>query len=149
MSGPIRDRREQVTEWLIERIAGLLDVDPARISPDLPFVQLGLSSMQAVQLAGELSVAAERQVRVDPALQRVQPRLVEPAHLLVDLMRVFLRDCVLEVRDLALDVQQRLFAHQVALVGDQLAGVLDELAPVFEVARSEREHAAVDFGGKG
>ena len=54
MSGPAHDRQERVTEWLIGRIAELLDVDPARIGPDQPFVQLGLSSMQAVQLAGDL-----------------------------------------------------------------------------------------------
>ena len=82
-------------------------------------------------------------------LRELAARLVEALHLRVDLLAVFLLHRVLEVRDLALDVQQRLLAHQIAFVGDQLAGVLDELAPVFEVARSEWEHAAVGFGAEG
>lgn len=43
-----------VADWLVERIAGLLGIDAASIAFDAAFADLGLSSVQAVELSGEL-----------------------------------------------------------------------------------------------
>lgn len=43
-----------VTDWLIARIAELLDINPASITPDAPFSALGLTSLQAVELSDDL-----------------------------------------------------------------------------------------------
>ncbi|MGW4797660.1 type I polyketide synthase, partial [Nonomuraea sp. NPDC004297] len=45
---------QETVEWLLDRTAELLSVPAATLSPDTPFSQLGLSSMQAVELAGDL-----------------------------------------------------------------------------------------------
>ncbi|MFC4534993.1 SDR family NAD(P)-dependent oxidoreductase [Sphaerisporangium dianthi] len=47
-------RQEDVAEWLITRVAEMLSVEPATLSPDVPFTHLGLSSMQAVELSDDL-----------------------------------------------------------------------------------------------
>src|SRR5262249_26819082 len=44
----------QVEAWLAARLAGALGVDPATIDRRQPFAQLGLGSVRAVALAGEL-----------------------------------------------------------------------------------------------
>jgi acyl carrier protein len=43
-----------VADWLIERIGSVLDVDPDTIGSDTPFMDLGLSSVQAVELSDDL-----------------------------------------------------------------------------------------------
>ncbi|MDQ3761957.1 MAG: SDR family NAD(P)-dependent oxidoreductase [Actinomycetota bacterium] len=48
------DKHDRVTDWLIARIAELLDINAASITPDAPFSGLGLSSMQAVELSDDL-----------------------------------------------------------------------------------------------
>ncbi|MFC5829635.1 beta-ketoacyl synthase N-terminal-like domain-containing protein [Nonomuraea insulae] len=45
---------QQAVEWLLNRTAELLSAPAGTLSPDTPFSQLGLSSMQAVELAGDL-----------------------------------------------------------------------------------------------
>ncbi|GAA2209095.1 type I polyketide synthase [Nonomuraea monospora] len=45
---------QETVEWLLRRTAELLSAPVSDLSPDTPFSQLGLSSMQAVELAGDL-----------------------------------------------------------------------------------------------
>ncbi|MBN8739346.1 MAG: hypothetical protein BGP24_06815 [Lysobacterales bacterium 69-70] len=49
-----RRSRVDIGEWLRETVAGLLEVEPARVDPALPFKALGLDSSGSVQLAGLL-----------------------------------------------------------------------------------------------
>lgn len=51
---------QQAVEWLLNRTAELLSAPAGTLSPDTPFSQLGLSSMQAVELAGDLERWSER-----------------------------------------------------------------------------------------
>ncbi len=44
----------EVSDWLRNRIAALVGLDPTSVDPDVPFAALGLVSRHAVQLAGEL-----------------------------------------------------------------------------------------------
>jgi acyl carrier protein len=44
-----------VADWLIERIAAATDVDPGTIHEDVPFRELGLSSIRAVELSDDLA----------------------------------------------------------------------------------------------
>jgi acyl carrier protein len=48
----VTDRR--VRAWLVERIAQMLKVSPDTVSSHAVFSELGLSSIQAVELTGEL-----------------------------------------------------------------------------------------------
>lgn len=43
-----------VANWLVERIAVLTGVDPTSIPWDTPFAELGLSSIQAIELSDDL-----------------------------------------------------------------------------------------------
>jgi acyl-CoA synthetase (AMP-forming)/AMP-acid ligase II/acyl carrier protein len=45
---------DEVVDWLVEQLAAALGVDTDSISLDAPFVDLGLSSVQAVELSDEL-----------------------------------------------------------------------------------------------
>lgn len=47
-----------VADWIVERIADLLECDPADIPVDAPFVDLGLPSVQAVELSDDLQTWA-------------------------------------------------------------------------------------------
>ncbi len=47
-----------VADWIVERIAELLECDPADIPVDAPFVDLGLASVQAVELSDDLQTWA-------------------------------------------------------------------------------------------
>ncbi|WP_280234310.1 type I polyketide synthase [Nocardia cyriacigeorgica] len=44
----------RVQQWLTARIAELVRVDPATLTPDAPFVAFGMSSLQAVELSDDL-----------------------------------------------------------------------------------------------
>ncbi len=46
---------QEVEAWLTKRIAARLRVDPARIEVTTPFVEFGMGSLDAVEIAGELS----------------------------------------------------------------------------------------------
>lgn len=48
------DRRREVHEWLLERLAARLGVAPGEVDPTQPFARYGLDSAAAVSLAGEL-----------------------------------------------------------------------------------------------
>ncbi|WP_285778906.1 type I polyketide synthase [Microtetraspora sp. NBRC 13810] len=77
MSGPMGGGEERVAGWLIGRIADMLGTDPGRISPDAPFTQLGLSSMQAVELSGDLEGWAG--VTVSPTFAYDYPTIADAA----------------------------------------------------------------------
>ena len=47
-----------VADWIVERIAELMECDPAGIPVDEPFVDLGLASVQAVELSDDLQTWA-------------------------------------------------------------------------------------------
>lgn len=44
----------QLRQWLIERIAGYLETTPAQVDSRLPFVELGLDSVYALTLSGDI-----------------------------------------------------------------------------------------------
>ncbi len=46
---------EELQEWLIDRIAGRLMLPTHRIQADAPFIELGLSSLDAVEITNDLS----------------------------------------------------------------------------------------------
>ncbi|NJL29201.1 MAG: hypothetical protein HC897_15615 [Thermoanaerobaculia bacterium] len=49
-----RPTPEQIRQWLVSRIADILDVPAVEIEPSQPFSELGLTSADAVGLSGEL-----------------------------------------------------------------------------------------------
>lgn len=59
-------RQSPISEWLIDRVALLLKVDAAEIDPSLPLAELGIDSVGAVSLVGE--VEDEWQLDVDPTM---------------------------------------------------------------------------------
>ncbi|MDF5752447.1 type I polyketide synthase [Spongiactinospora sp. TRM90649] len=73
---PRRSERE-IAEWLISRTAELLAVEPGSLSPDEPFTELGLSSMQAVELSGYLERWAG--VPISPTLAYDHPTITDAA----------------------------------------------------------------------
>lgn len=48
------DRQQRTADWLVQRLAALLDLPAAEIPVDVPFAGLGLSSLQAVELSDHL-----------------------------------------------------------------------------------------------
>ncbi|KUO04712.1 acyl carrier protein [Streptomyces caeruleatus] len=54
--------QRQVRTWMVRRVAELLKVAPEAVSPQAVFGELGLSSLQAVQLAAELEEFTGRQI---------------------------------------------------------------------------------------
>lgn len=46
--------QELIIDWLLGRVAEMLAVDRAEIDCAMPFVDVGLSSIQAVEIAGDL-----------------------------------------------------------------------------------------------
>jgi acyl transferase domain-containing protein/acyl carrier protein len=67
-------------EWLIKKIAGLLETDPDRIDIHEPFSHLGLSSRHAVELSGELETLLGK--RFPPTLAYEYPSISSLAHFL-------------------------------------------------------------------
>ena len=53
---------DQLREWLVERLAQMLEVDAATINTELPFAEYGLGSMSAVRIAGDLEKLLGREV---------------------------------------------------------------------------------------
>jgi len=68
MSGPteIQPGPEALEDWLAAQLAGLLGVDAGDVDLDAPFAELGLDSMQAVALSGDLEDLLGR--TLDPTL---------------------------------------------------------------------------------
>jgi acyl carrier protein len=46
---------EAIEDWIVDRIAKLLDADPSSLDPTVAFVATGLTSADAVALTGELA----------------------------------------------------------------------------------------------
>lgn len=57
---------EALEDWLVARLAEELGVPASAIDPDAPFAELGLDSMKAVAISGELETLLGR--RLDPTL---------------------------------------------------------------------------------
>ncbi|MFT4167205.1 MAG: acyl carrier protein [Microlunatus sp.] len=64
--------------WLTDRVAQLLDTQPADIDVDRPLTELGISSLQAVELAGDLETRLGRPVK--PTIVYDHPSITELAH---------------------------------------------------------------------
>lgn len=47
-------KQNEITTWLVIRVATMLERDAAEIDPTASFTDLGLSSLQAVELTGDL-----------------------------------------------------------------------------------------------
>ncbi|MGP8297703.1 acyl carrier protein [Streptomyces inhibens] len=54
--------QRQVKRWLTGRVAELLKVAPETVSPSAVFSELGLSSLQAVELTAELEDFSGREI---------------------------------------------------------------------------------------
>lgn len=60
-----------LTDWLTERVATLTGADPATVQLDMSFADLGLTSLQAVELTGDLENYLDRSL--DPTLAYQYP----------------------------------------------------------------------------
>lgn len=67
--------------WLTERVAQLLDTNPQDIDVDCPLAELGLSSLQAVELAGDLENRLGRPV--EPTIVYDYPTITDLARFAV------------------------------------------------------------------
>jgi acyl carrier protein len=47
-------QQDLVADWLVERIAAMIETDPASVPWDAPFTDLGLPSVEAVELSDDL-----------------------------------------------------------------------------------------------
>ena len=54
--------RDHVAEWLCERLATRLKTTPDKINRETPFARLGLGSLEAVSIAGDLEDWLEREL---------------------------------------------------------------------------------------
>lgn len=54
--------QRHVKAWMIKRVAEYLKVGPETVSPDAVFSELGLSSVQAVELTAELEDFSGREI---------------------------------------------------------------------------------------
>lgn len=69
------------TAWLAERVAHMLELDIANVDVDRPLAELGLSSLQAVELAGDLENRLGR--AVDPTVVYDHPTITDLAEFAV------------------------------------------------------------------
>jgi acyl carrier protein len=46
--------RDQIADWLVERVAATLTIEAATVRYDVAFTDLGVSSLQAVELSDDL-----------------------------------------------------------------------------------------------
>ena len=56
----------QLQAWLVERIAGYLGIAPGRLDPDQPFAEIGLDSVYALTLCGDIEDALG--IEVEPTM---------------------------------------------------------------------------------
>ena len=70
-------RREEIVQWLVSHIAARLSLASAAIDADRPFVDYGLDSVQAVDLAGELETWLDRSL--SPTLVWDHPSIADLA----------------------------------------------------------------------
>ncbi|MFE5288560.1 acyl carrier protein [Nocardia sp. NPDC056611] len=64
-----------VVDWLTARVAGYLGRSPRDIDPTLPLAELGMDSVSAVSLCGEIEV--EWDLAVDPTIVFDYPTILE------------------------------------------------------------------------
>ncbi|GAA1138721.1 acyl carrier protein [Kitasatospora gansuensis] len=72
--------RQQLTDWLREYLADLLDVAPEQIGTDIPLEQLGVDSATTLVLSADLTAHTGREVRPGeifdhPTVERLAARL--------------------------------------------------------------------------
>jgi len=53
---------EQIRDWLVQRLAQLLQVHPADINTEIPFADYGLGSVSGVRMAGDLEALVGREI---------------------------------------------------------------------------------------
>jgi acyl carrier protein len=56
----------QLREWLVERVARYLEIAPAQLDPDQPFAEIGLDSVYALTLCGDIEDALG--IEVEPTM---------------------------------------------------------------------------------
>ncbi|HSW80281.1 MAG TPA: acyl carrier protein [Candidatus Saccharimonadales bacterium] len=75
---------EVICQWLVNRLAKHLKVDPSEIDTSKKFEQYGLNSIVAVKVSGDLEKLVEQ--RLSPALLFEYPSIAElSAHLATEL----------------------------------------------------------------
>jgi acyl carrier protein len=75
-------RPSTITDWLVERVAELLDLPARDIDTALPLAELGIDSVGAVSLVGE--VEDEWQLDVDPTMIFDYPTIADIAVFIAD-----------------------------------------------------------------
>lgn len=84
MLTPAFSRPTTVHEWLIERVADYTDRAPHQVDPTVPLAELGLDSVSAVSLCGEIE--DRWTLDVDPTLVFDFPTITDiAAHLTTEL----------------------------------------------------------------
>jgi phthiocerol/phenolphthiocerol synthesis type-I polyketide synthase D len=74
---------EEIEQWLVTRIADALHVSPDDIGVKTPFAELGVSSMSAAELAGDLEDMLDRTLPTTllwdyPTIERLARHLADP-----------------------------------------------------------------------
>jgi acyl carrier protein len=64
---------EDIQRWLVERVAGFLELTPGDIDVRAPFPQYGLDSMEQLRVIGELETWLQREL--DETLLRQYPTI--------------------------------------------------------------------------
>ena len=58
---PSQRTAEDIQRWLVERVAGFLELTPADIDVRAPFQHYGLDSMEQLRIIGELETWLQRE----------------------------------------------------------------------------------------
>ena len=75
-------RQSSISDWLIDRVAELLDLPAGDIDTSLPLAELGIDSVGAVSLVGE--VEDEWELDVDPTMIFDYPTIDDIAVFIAD-----------------------------------------------------------------
>ena len=75
-------RPSSISDWLIDRVAELLDLPARDIDTSLPLAELGIDSVGAVSLVGE--VEDEWEIDVDPTMIFDYPTIDDIAVFIAD-----------------------------------------------------------------
>ena len=70
--------REEIATWLTERVAYFLERPPAEIDPGVELVELGLDSVYALTLCGDIEDRFD--LEVDPTIVWDHPTIRSLAH---------------------------------------------------------------------
>ncbi len=74
---------DQVQDWLTGRLSSYLDVPPAALDPTAPLADLGVDSVYALALVGEVEDALG--VDLEPTLVWDHPTIADLSHRLAEL----------------------------------------------------------------